>query len=119
MKKKAQTPPPSFQRRDATGHLNEKYAFDLLAEVRTRASQPDERVFLGAARSDDDLAEQLGETFVRRATSGEDAAHEIHEEVVEEETGGPFIEASAKTEFAPGFDGSNPPEAEREPFPTT
>ena len=40
-------------------------------------------------------------------------------QIVPEESGGPFVETSAGTEFAGGTDESNIEEATREPFPTT
>ena len=39
--------------------------------------------------------------------------------VVDEETGGPFVETSGAIEFAEGTDASNPEDAKREPFPKT
>ena len=44
---------------------------------------------------------------------------EAFNQVVPEESGGPFVETSAGTEFAGGTDESNIEEATREPFPTT
>ena len=107
-------------RRDATGHLDPKYAADLLAMSRAGADPKDQGAFLhGVARSQDALAEQLGEAFVSTATSGEDVEEDILNEEVTEEVGGPFVETSGKTEFARGTDASNPGEATREPFPTS
>src|SRR5215471_2876472 len=57
----------------------------------------------GPARVSDDLAENLAEEFVQGATSGgEPVAEEQNDEVVPEELGGPFIETSAREEFADG-----------------
>lgn len=70
-------------------------------------------------RSDDDLAEELGEDFVRSAVSGEDEHAKTFEELVDEEVGGPFVTSSASTEIANDEDENNPPDATREPFPTT
>jgi hypothetical protein len=74
---------------------------------------PDE----GPSRSDDDLAEALGEQFVQSATSAGDVTDEALEQVVSEEIGGPFIESSPEEEFADGTDASNPPDATAEPLP--
>lgn len=105
------------QMRDATGHLNPQYEADLRA--RTGTPEPDDRAFFANPRSGDDLAEQLGEEFVETATTGEDEGGEVLDQVVEEERGGPFVVTKARTEFAYDVDGSNPEDAEREPFPTT
>jgi hypothetical protein len=67
----------------------------------------------------DTLAEELGEAFVRGATSGEDDHEDVADEVVVEESGGPFVETSSEEEIATGHDASNPPGATREPFPTS
>jgi hypothetical protein len=82
-----------------------------------REREQPEELIRGAA--DDDLAEELGEEFVQGATSGEQAAQDIRDEEVPEESGGPFVETSGRSEFAYGTDASNPKDAERAPFPTT
>ena len=69
----------------------------------------------GPARSRDDLAEDLAESFLGGATSGQD---DVHDEMLTEELGGPFIEGRASMEFADDIDESNPSYAPREPFPT-
>jgi hypothetical protein len=69
-------------------------------------------------RVKDDLAEELGEDFVGAATSGE-SVDDARDEPVPEEDGGPFVTTTAESQFAHGTDGSNPEDAEREPFPTT
>jgi hypothetical protein len=71
----------------------------------------------GPARVEDDLAENLAEEFLVAATSAEEASEEVRDEVVPEELGGPFIEVPASEEFDRAPDASNPPDAEREPFP--
>jgi hypothetical protein len=71
----------------------------------------------GPAVAPDDLAETLGEEFLRSATTGEDTGDEVLEQVVDEEMGGPFIETSAAEEFATDVDDSNPPDATSEPLP--
>lgn len=54
-----------------------------------------------AMRTDDALAETLGEEFVRSATSGEDVDDTLFlDEEVTEEIGGPFVVSSADVEFA-------------------
>ena len=69
------------------------------------------------AEAIDDLAEALGEDFIASATSAEEAGEEARDEVLPEEWGGPFLEVPASEEFDPLPDASNPPDAEREPFP--
>jgi hypothetical protein len=65
----------------------------------------------------DDFREMIGEEVLINATSGDDAGEEIHEEVVPEEVGGPFVETTAEVELASGSDEANPPDAEAEPLP--
>lgn len=76
------------------------------------------RAFIAEPRdATDELAEELGESFVLSATSGEDPEEHYERERPEEE-GGPFLETSGKTEFAYGVDESNPEDAEPAPWPT-
>lgn len=63
---------------------------------------------------DDDLAEMLGEEYVRAVTSGEEQGVEMRDAPVPEEEGGPFVETSAAREFANG-----PDDGEPEALPTT
>jgi hypothetical protein len=74
------------------------------------------RVFV-ESDTEDEEAQQLGEEFVRSVTSGEEAESEMEEEAQDEEQGGPFIITTAREEYAYDSDESNPPGAEREPFP--
>lgn len=107
------------RRRDATGHLDPAYAASLLALSGEGREPHDDRAFLERARSNEPLAEQLGEEFVTTVTSGGDMGEELLDQESVEERGGPFVETSGRTEFARGTDASNPRSAEREPFPTT
>jgi hypothetical protein len=107
-------------RRDATGHLNPKYAADLRARSRESAEDlGNDNAFLRKARSHDTLAEELGEDAVKTMTSGEDQSDRMQDLEVDEENGGPFITTSGREEFAGGTDKSNPFDATREPFPTS
>jgi hypothetical protein len=106
-----------IQRRDATGHLDPKYASDLRAL--TPPHEDDTTAFLGGSRSSDDLAEELGEEVVETATSGEYEAEEALNQTVPEDRGGPFVPSTAGAEFGNDDDESNPKDATREPFPTT
>ncbi len=85
-------------------------------EPRETAGAP-ERSFIDP-ENPDDLAEELGEEYVKAVTSGEPSLQETRDQVLPEESGGPFIETSPNTEFAGGTDESNPIDAEQEPFPT-
>jgi len=114
---KAKPPAPSIRRRDGTGHLDPKYAADLLRQ--SERPEPEGVGFIPRSRSTDDLAEALGEQFIEGATSGEGAGEEQLDQEVPEERGGPFVRSNAGTEFAEGVDRSNPKGAKREPFPTT
>jgi hypothetical protein len=67
----------------------------------------------------DDLAEELGEEYVEAATSGEQSSEDTRDAELPEESGGPFVQTSAATEFAYDTDASNPKDAKRAPFPTT
>jgi len=106
-----------LQRRDHAGHIDPKYAADLLEMSEPRETDP--RGFLERPRSSDDLVEELGEEFVQTATSAEYKAEDALNEEVTEEVGGPFVETGSETEFAQGTDPSNPESATREPFPST
>jgi hypothetical protein len=106
-----------IQRRDHAGHIDPKYAAELLGMSEPHEKDP--RAFLGQARSSDDLVEELGEEFVQEVTSAEYKAEDVLNEEIAEEVGGPFVETDAATEFAPGTDASNPESATREPVPST
>ena len=76
--------------------------------------------FIGrSGRTDDNLAEAMGETWVETATSGEDESEDVFNQDVPEDEGGPFVGSTAGQEFAEGTDASNPKGAKREPFPKT
>jgi|SRR5580658_7829808 hypothetical protein len=117
--KKAAPPPRAkpLRRRAAPGHIDPKYGAELLA----RSGPPNDegQSFLVKPRSRDDMAEERGEEFVETVTTGEYEGEETLNQVVDEETGGPFVETSGAIEFAEGTDASNPEDAKREPFPKT
>jgi len=96
-------PPPP----DTSEHPERLPPFEL-TEQSFRLGEPGEK---------DDLREELGEAYVQSMTSGSQAAEDIRDEVVPEESGGPFVVTSAKTEFAEGTDASNPADAEPAPLP--
>jgi hypothetical protein len=104
-----------IRREDRPGHFDPRYR----AKLREQGGQPapEPQAFIGSPRSRDDLAEELGEDVVERATSGEDETEAALDQIVPEEQGGPFIETNAAQEFAHGTDASNPKGAKREPFP--
>jgi hypothetical protein len=95
-------------------------------QVGARAHErPDDgRAFLpdidegGAVRVEDELAHTLAEEYISAATSAEEVAEDVRDQFVEEELGGPFVEADADEEFANDVDPNNPPGTEREAFPT-
>lgn len=89
---------------------------DWVAETGRVGELPSEELRIPRARRDD-FRQMLGEEVLIAATSGDDAGEEMHEEVVPEEVGGPFVETTAAKELAPGSDESNPPDAEAEPLP--
>jgi hypothetical protein len=116
-------PKKILKRRDGSGHIDPKYARELLEKARENRNEDDgpeaTHAFLSRAGSMDPLAEELGEAFVEAATSGEDAETERHDEITSEEYGGPFVVTNAAEEYADGTDESNIAEATREPFPKT
>jgi hypothetical protein len=113
-----------LHRRDATGHINPTYARELLAKARENRNEDDgpdsARAFLlDGSRSDDPLAEELGEAFVEAVTSGEESEAGRRDQVTEDEYGGPFVYTSGREEYALDLDESNIAEATREPLPRT
>ena len=110
---------PPAQGYDASGHMNPAHAQHLLDMAREGRVKDADAAFIDAPETQDDLAEGLAEAAVTSMTTGEDQLGDDLESVVEEESGGPFVETSGNTEFAGGTDESNIPEATREPFPKT
>jgi len=112
-----------IQRRDAPGHIDPRYARELLAKARETRNADDDpdaaHAFLKNTRAVESLAEQRGESFVATVTSGEGQEAERHDEVTPDEVGGPFVVTTAGEEFATGTDESNIAEADREPLPRT
>jgi hypothetical protein len=119
-KKKASAPkkPAPVKRRDGAGHLDPKYAAMLREKSREGRVDDSDKAFVGA-RAKDPLAEEMGETWVATATSGEDESQDVYSQNVPEDEGGPFVPTTAGQEFAEGTDASNPAGAKREPFPRT
>jgi hypothetical protein len=112
-----------IKRRDATGHIDPRYARDLLRKAREThndaADASSSVAFLDGHHSTEELAEELGEAFIEAATSGEESEPYRHDRITEAENGGPFVETAAGEEFASGTDESNIAEATREPLPRT
>jgi len=107
----------AIKRRDATGHLDAEYERKLRA-----SSQPprdDGQAFLTGFYTGEPLAEEMGEAFLRSATSGEESEAERRDRILPEESGGPFVRTRASVEFAYDVDESNIAEATREPLPKT
>ena len=93
----------------------------LLAPHRARPRSDDGNAFMpdpedGPARIRDDLAEDLAEDYLQAATQGMEV-EEVHDQIVPEEIGGPFVETTAADEFAHDTDEANPEDASREPLP--
>ena len=104
---------------DGAGHMDPAHRKHLLELAREGKETDTDEAFIKKARSNDDLAEELGEAAVVSMNSGEEQLAENRDEEVTEEIGGPFVKTTAGVEFAEGTDESNIPEATREPFPTT
>lgn len=114
---KKPAPKPAVKRRDRPGHIDPKYARELRSL--SEPPEPDPESFFGGPHTKDDLSEEMGEEVVATATTGEYEAEAVREQDLPEEVGGPFVETSAREEFAHGTDPSNPKGASREPFPRT
>lgn len=118
--KPAGTPAKAGVKRiDGAGHVDPAHAARLLELSRENQGGDDDRGFVKTHRSQESIAEELGEGTVTNMTTGEDSLPDSLDESAEEETGGPFVETPASEEFAEGTDESNIPEATREPFPKT
>jgi hypothetical protein len=109
--RKSSAPPPTRRVRPRPG-----------VEVGERQAHPGrpeqtEAFFTDARHATDPLAEELGESFVLSATSGEDPEEHYDRELPEED-GGPYLETSGRTEFGYGVDESNPEDAEPAPWPS-
>lgn len=117
LSQKAATPKTSQARRMPAGRVKHKLALRRQGNPPAREREDAETLIPGAAG--DDLAEELGEESIEAATSGQQPAEENLNAEVPEETGGPFVQTSAATEFAGGTDASNPVDAEPAAFPTT
>lgn len=114
-KKPAKAAPVS--RRDGSGHIDAKYAAELLEKSHSFSRKEDASAFLRGRSKDDPLADELGKEFVETVTSGEDEGNELRDADNVEEIGGPFVGSTAGQEFAYDTDESNPKGARREPFP--
>jgi hypothetical protein len=81
----AKKPPKTrLRRRDATGHLDPRYAAELLEQSReNQTSDPPPGGFVADGK--DDLAEELGENFVQAATSAEDGDEDAGDELIRDE----------------------------------
>src|SRR5690242_17842776 len=102
-------------KRDAEKQANHRqHSKDFLKTARSHAARSDSGdAFLpdpkdGPARAKDDLAEEIAESFLQSATSGEEAGEEMANAVVPEELGGPFVGTTGDQEFGAGTDASNP-----------
>jgi hypothetical protein len=109
----------NVEHRNGAGHLDPAYEAGLRARVHDRTRSTGERAFVRGTWSTDASAEESGEEFVWSVTSGVDGGESAPDEETSEERGGPFVETNANEEFAYDSDESNPPDATREPFPTS
>jgi len=72
----------------------------------------------GPIKGIDSVDSELVEDFMLAATSGEDAAEDVRNQVLPEEYGGPFVTTRATEELADDVDESNPDDATQEPLPS-
>ncbi len=95
----------------------------FLRAARERTGRMDDgRAFLpdpqnGPPRVIDEFAEQIAESYLESATSGEEKGEEYLDRVSPDEIGGPFIVTTADQEIALGTDSMNPEDGEVEAFP--
>lgn len=68
--------------------------------------------------SNDDYATEMALGFLVAAETGVEVLEELSDERMVEENGGPFQITAAGSEFAEGFDESNPEGSTREALPT-
>ena len=108
---------PAIRRRDRAGHIDPKYAKQL--RQKSGHTNKTESIRPAFALKDDDLAEELGEEVVGKATTGEDEGEDNANRDYVEEVGGPFVVTTGGEEYAEGTDASNPEDATVEPFPKT
>jgi hypothetical protein len=112
-----------IKRRDGAGHIDPRYARELLAKARETRNDEDSpeatHAFLKGTRSSEPLAREMAESFLEAATAGEGSEAERRDQLTPDELGGPFVVTSAGEEFASGTDESNIPEALREALPRT
>jgi hypothetical protein len=107
----------AVKREDRPGHLNPAYAKQLRRQS-GKSTKPDQTRPAFKVEGDD-VAEELGEEVVGKATTGEDEGEDVANAEYTEEVGGPFVVTTGGEEFAEGTDESNPEDAEAEPFPKT
>lgn len=91
-----------------------KIAVQTAESEATPAALTEQSFRLGEPGERDDVGELLGEAYVQSMTSGAQAAEEFRDEVLPEETGGPFLETNTETGSS---DASPSPDAERAPLP--
>lgn len=94
-----------------------------MAHHRTGPRKDDANAFLpdpdgGPIKSNGDAGDEMTEDFLRAATSGQDEAEEVRNQVLSEEIGGPFVTSTASQEISYEGDESNPPDAEVEGRPS-
>ena len=104
----------SVEHRNGAGHLDPTYEAELRARVRDRARKTGARAFVSGTCSTDASAEESGQEFVMTVTIGENGG-----EGGNDEESSPFVDTSARVEFAYDTDESNPADGTREPFPTS
>ncbi len=107
----------AVRRRDRAGHIDPTYGKQLREKSGKNARK--EQTMPAFRVREDDVAEDLGEEVIGKATTGEDEGEDVANAEYAEEVGGPFVVTSGGEEFAEGTDESNPPDAEQEPFPKT
>lgn len=71
----------------------------------------------GPAVAPDQFAEELAEGFLAAATTGQEQGADVHEQLVDEEEGGPFVLSSSRQEFA--REDADYDDLEPEAFPTS
>ena len=78
-------------RRDGSGHIDSKYAAELLEKSHSFSRKEDASAFLRGRSKDDPLAGELGKEFAETGTSGEADGNELRDADNAHAIGAPFV----------------------------
>lgn len=93
---------PKNCRRDASGHVERRHEDRLLSMARSGRNSdgdPDSlHAFIAGTRTSEELGEELAESFLQSATSGEPSGLERFNQTTDAEGGGPYLLTVAEGE---------------------